>query len=199
MFRIPPFSVAALALFAAAAFARAAPLVLDTPAPPRSSPGLAAFHPTSSCAPAPLRRDTPDSSTNIALNLACTIALNLSHIRTWNLLRACVKTRPAHIRENATPNATCARTRTSTRTLTRTPSVTCIRTRPPICQFFNSLNTSAPAGGTIGVGIQNTSIAWTVAEPAGQDLFLLLTDSGTSTAESSRVVVGPSNDASCLA
>ncbi|KAI0030040.1 hypothetical protein K488DRAFT_88128 [Vararia minispora EC-137] len=41
--------------------------------------------------------------------------------------------------------------------------------------------------------ILNTSIAWTVAEPAGQDLFLLLTDSGTSTAESSRIVVGPSS------
>ncbi|KAI0032995.1 hypothetical protein K488DRAFT_85363 [Vararia minispora EC-137] len=155
MFRIPPISVAALALFAAAAFARAAPLVLNTPTnvtqcattfvswsggirvslilhPVHPSPTVPRLtppqRPTSSCAPAPLHSDTPDPHTN----------------------------------------------------------------------FFNSLNTSAPAGGTIGVGIQNTSIAWTVAEPAGQDLFLLLTDSGTSTAESSRIVVGPSNDASCL-
>ncbi|KAI0032993.1 hypothetical protein K488DRAFT_85361 [Vararia minispora EC-137] len=194
MFRIPSFSVAALALFAAA-FARAAPLVLDTPTnvtqcattfvswcggirvslvlhPVRPSPTVPRLtppqHPTSSCVHPLLRTETP-----------------LTRIRTLISTRLASSHRTCPVYEYEIRSA---------RALKR-DSEHDIRAD---ANFFNSLNTSAPAGGTIGVGIQNTSIAWTVAEPAGQDLFLLLTDSGTSTAESSRIVVGPSDDASCL-
>ncbi|KAJ7205570.1 hypothetical protein B0H12DRAFT_1243441 [Mycena haematopus] len=70
---------------------------------------------------------------------------------------------------------------------------------PPYTVFFNSLDATMPAGGDLAAGTFNTSILWSVAEPAGQGLFLSVFDFGDSFATSGRFVVQPSDDASCLA
>ncbi|KAJ7929210.1 hypothetical protein B0H13DRAFT_2310680 [Mycena leptocephala] len=57
--------------------------------------------------------------------------------------------------------------------------------------IFNSLDSTMPAGGNLAAGTPNTSLLWTVAEPA-------VLDFGTSTAVSNRIVVQPSNNTSCL-
>ncbi|KAJ7270442.1 hypothetical protein C8J57DRAFT_307521 [Mycena rebaudengoi] len=69
---------------------------------------------------------------------------------------------------------------------------------PPYTVGFNSLDVNMPAGGELAGGTFNTSILWTVTEPAGQGLFLFVTDFGVSSAISKRFVVQSSNDTSCL-
>ncbi|KAJ7249102.1 hypothetical protein B0H12DRAFT_1122691 [Mycena haematopus] len=55
-----------------------------------------------------------------------------------------------------------------------------------------------PGGENLAAGTYNTSILWTVAEHAGQGLFLSIYDFGLSSATSRRFVVRRSDDASCL-
>ncbi|KAF7375590.1 hypothetical protein MSAN_00447600 [Mycena sanguinolenta] len=69
---------------------------------------------------------------------------------------------------------------------------------PPYTILFNSLDPNMPASGNLAAGTFNTSLLWTVAEPAGQGLFLSVFDFGVSTATSQRFVVQPSDGTSCL-
>ncbi|KAJ7772373.1 hypothetical protein B0H16DRAFT_168928 [Mycena metata] len=69
---------------------------------------------------------------------------------------------------------------------------------PPYTILLNSLDANMPAGANLAAGTFSTSLLWTVAEPAGQGLFLLALDFGDSSAISKRFVVQPSDDASCL-
>ncbi|KAJ6470703.1 hypothetical protein DFH09DRAFT_1220680 [Mycena vulgaris] len=69
---------------------------------------------------------------------------------------------------------------------------------PPYTILLNSLDSNMPAGANLAGGTFNTSILWTVAEPAGQGLFLLALDFGGSSAISKRFVVQSSDDTSCL-
>ncbi|KAF7359665.1 hypothetical protein MVEN_00690600 [Mycena venus] len=69
---------------------------------------------------------------------------------------------------------------------------------PPYTVLLNSLDATMPAGANLAAGTFNTSILWTVTQPAGQGLFLIVADFGVSTANSKRFVVQSSNDTSCL-
>ncbi|KAJ7086254.1 hypothetical protein C8R44DRAFT_893710 [Mycena epipterygia] len=65
---------------------------------------------------------------------------------------------------------------------------------PPYTVLFNSLDANMPAGGELASGTFNTSILWTVAEPAGQGLFLFIADFvGSPSAVSKRFVVQSSS------